>query len=72
MIQFWNKLLERRRAAPRPQLDQMRNNGRVEIVSGLKPGEQVVTAGHNKVDQGSRVVIDNSIALNRTDGSVIQ
>lgn len=47
-------------------------NGRVEIVSGLKAGEEVVTAGHNKVDQGSKVIIDNSIALNRVDGPVLQ
>lgn len=36
---------------------------RVAVTSGLKAGEQVVTAGHNKIDQGSKVVIDNSIAL---------
>jgi hypothetical protein len=41
-------------------------------VSGIKAGEQVVTAGQNKVDQGSRVVIDNSIALNRVDGPTLQ
>jgi membrane fusion protein (multidrug efflux system) len=46
--------------------------GRVQIVSGIKAGEQVVTAGQNKVDQGSRVVIDNSIALNRVDGPTLQ
>jgi membrane fusion protein (multidrug efflux system) len=47
-------------------------NGRVEIISGVKAGEQVVTAGQNKIDQGSKVVIDNSIALNRADDAVLQ
>jgi multidrug efflux pump subunit AcrA (membrane-fusion protein) len=46
--------------------------GRVAIESGLKPGDQVVTAGQNKIDQGSKVVIDNSIALKRQDTSTIQ
>ena len=46
--------------------------GRVSIASGLKPGDQVVTAGHNKIDQGSKVVIDNSIALKLQDTSTIQ
>jgi membrane fusion protein (multidrug efflux system) len=47
-------------------------DGRVEIASGLKPGDKVVTAGHNKIDQGSKVVIDNSIALKLNDTSAIQ
>jgi membrane fusion protein (multidrug efflux system) len=46
--------------------------GRVAVVSGVKPGEQVVIAGQNKIDQGSKVKIDNSIALNRTEGPVLQ
>jgi multidrug efflux pump subunit AcrA (membrane-fusion protein) len=46
--------------------------GRVAIESGLKPGDQVVTAGQNKIDQGSKVVIDNSIALKPQDTSTIQ
>lgn len=46
--------------------------GRVEILSGVKAGDQVVIAGQNKIDQGSKVKIDNSIALNRTEGPVIQ
>jgi membrane fusion protein (multidrug efflux system) len=40
--------------------------GRVNVVEGVKPGDQVVVAGQNKIDQGSRVRIDNSIALNLT------
>ncbi len=33
-------------------------DGRVQVVSGIAPGDQVVTAGQNKVDQGSKVVIE--------------
>jgi membrane fusion protein (multidrug efflux system) len=40
--------------------------GRVNVVDGVKPGDQVVVAGQNKIDQGSKVRIDNSIALNLT------
>jgi membrane fusion protein (multidrug efflux system) len=46
--------------------------GRVQVLSGIKSGEQVVVAGQNKIDQGSKVKIDNSIALNRTEGPVLQ
>ena len=46
--------------------------GRVAIDSGLKPGDRVVTAGHNKIDQGSKVVIDNSIALRLQDSTTLQ
>jgi membrane fusion protein, multidrug efflux system len=38
--------------------------GRVRIVEGLKSGDRVVIAGQNKIDQGSKVRIDNSVALN--------
>ena len=41
-------------------------DGRVNVVEGVKPGDQVVIAGQNKIDQGSKVRIDNSIALNLT------
>ena len=47
-------------------------DGRVAIDSGLKIGDQVVTAGHNKIDQGSKVVIDNSIALRLQDSTTLQ
>ncbi|WP_395685051.1 efflux RND transporter periplasmic adaptor subunit [Aestuariivirga sp.] len=47
-------------------------DGRVVIESGLEPGDKVVTAGHNKIDQGSKVVIDNSVALKLQDTSTIQ
>jgi membrane fusion protein (multidrug efflux system) len=36
---------------------------RVAIVSGLQPGEQVVTTGQIKLNNGSRVKIDNSQEL---------
>ena len=47
-------------------------DGRVEIESGLAAGDKVVTAGQNKIDQGSKVVIDNSIALKLQDTTTIQ
>lgn len=47
-------------------------NGRVQIVDGVKPGERVVTAGHNKIDQGSKVRIDNSVALRQADSPTIE
>jgi membrane fusion protein (multidrug efflux system) len=39
-------------------------DGRIQIVDGLKNGDRVVTAGQNKIDQGSKVRVDNSVALN--------
>ena len=47
-------------------------DGRVQIVDGIQPGDQVVTAGQNKIDQGSKVVINNSIALKAQDSVTIQ
>jgi RND family efflux transporter MFP subunit len=47
-------------------------NGRVQITDGLKPGDRVVTAGHNKIDQGAKVRIDNSVALRAADSATIQ
>lgn len=40
-----------------------RQGNRVVIVSGLKAGDLVVTAGQLKLQNGSRVVVDNSVAL---------
>lgn len=37
--------------------------GRVRILDGVKAGDQVVTVGQNKLDQGTKVRIDNSVAL---------
>ncbi len=42
-------------------------DGRVEISKGLKVGEKVVSAGHNKLRNGQAVSIDNSVEL---DGKV--
>lgn len=38
-----------------------RSGGIVEIVSGVKPGDRVVTAGQNRLSNGSPVSIDNTI-----------
>jgi membrane fusion protein (multidrug efflux system) len=46
--------------------------GRIAITSGVTTGDRVVTAGHNKIDQGSKVKIDNSIALSPVAGTVLQ
>ncbi len=37
------------------------NAGRIEIIDGLKAGDQVVTAGQNRLSAGSAVRIDNTI-----------
>lgn len=41
--------------------------GRVEVIEGLEAGDQVVTAGQNKLRNGQPVVVDNSVQL---DGQV--
>jgi len=46
--------------------------GRVQILSGIKEGEQVVTAGQNKIDQGSKVTINNAVALKTTASETVQ
>jgi membrane fusion protein (multidrug efflux system) len=38
-------------------------NGRVEIVSGLQAGEQVVIAGQVKLRNDQAVVVDNTLVL---------
>lgn len=38
---------------------------RVEIVKGLKPGEEVVRAGQTKLRNGMQVVVDNSVKLDK-------
>jgi membrane fusion protein, multidrug efflux system len=45
---------------------------RVQIVDGLQPGDQVVTSGQNKIDQGTKVTVNNSIALKEQDSATIQ
>ncbi len=46
-------------------------DGRVEIVSGLEPGDRVVSAGQNKLRTGQPVTVDNSVELEarRPDGA---
>jgi RND family efflux transporter MFP subunit len=61
------RVIERRFVKTGPVRD-----GRVAIASGIKPGDEVVTAGQNKIDQGSKVVIDNSIALQARDTNTLQ
>ncbi len=57
-------------AAPRPLIVERRfvqvgdtRDGTVSIVSGVEPGEMVVTSGQIKLFPGAPVVIDNSVAL---------
>ena len=38
-----------------------RSEGLVEILQGVKPGEQVVTAGQNRLTSGATVTVDNSV-----------
>ena len=38
-------------------------DGRVAILSGLEPGDQVVSVGQNKLYRGVRVLIDENVAL---------
>lgn len=38
-----------------------RSDGRVEILEGLKEGDEIVTAGQNRLSNGGPVVVDNSV-----------
>lgn len=42
-----------------------RSQGRIEIAQGVNAGDQVVTAGQNRLSNGSVVVIDNTIDPSR-------
>ena len=42
-----------------------RSRGVIEIVEGLEAGQQVVTAGQNKLSNGARVIIDNTVDPSR-------
>ncbi len=46
-----------------------RSGGIVEIVEGLEVGQPVVTAGQNKLSNGARVVIDNTVDPSAAEGS---
>jgi hypothetical protein len=45
-----------------------RAGGIIEIVEGLEAGQQVVTAGQNKLSNGARVIIDNTVDPSRREG----
>ncbi|MCR4267675.1 efflux RND transporter periplasmic adaptor subunit [Nitratireductor sp. ZSWI3] len=45
-----------------------RNDGLVEIRSGLEPGDIIVTAGQNRLSNGTPVAIDNTINPSVTEG----
>ena len=38
-----------------------RSDGLVEIAEGLQPGQEVVTAGQNRLSGGARVTVDNTV-----------
>jgi membrane fusion protein (multidrug efflux system) len=45
-------------------------DGRIEIISGLEEGSEVVSDGHNKLRNGQAVSVDNSVdpdAMNRRE-----
>jgi membrane fusion protein, multidrug efflux system len=48
-----------------------RSQGLVEIVEGIKAGDQVVTAGQNRLTGGARVTIDNSVNPLPTAASLV-
>lgn len=45
-----------------------RSGGRIEVVKGLAAGDQIVTSGQNRLTPGSKVKIDNSVALDAPAG----
>ncbi|TJV71994.1 MAG: efflux RND transporter periplasmic adaptor subunit [Mesorhizobium sp.] len=49
-----------------------RNNGVVEIVEGLKDGDQVVTAGQNRLFNGMSVAVDNTIDPSKSANKEVQ
>jgi len=49
-----------------------RNGGLVEITDGVAAGAQIVTAGQNRLSNGSVVVVDNSIDLSVAGQAAIQ
>ncbi|WP_246680869.1 efflux RND transporter periplasmic adaptor subunit [Mesorhizobium sp. B3-1-9] len=49
-----------------------RNNGMVEIAEGLKDGDQVVTAGQNRLFNGMSVAVDNTIDPSKSANKQVQ
>ncbi|MCB5411397.1 efflux RND transporter periplasmic adaptor subunit [Pseudogemmobacter faecipullorum] len=46
-----------------------RSGDRIEVVEGLKAGDEIVTSGQNRLTQGARVKIDNSVSLTPAQGA---
>ncbi|GAB1363069.1 efflux RND transporter periplasmic adaptor subunit [Rhodobacter sp.] len=40
-----------------------RSGGRIEVIKGLAAGDQIVTSGQNRLNPGTKVKIDNSVAI---------
>ncbi|WP_296737447.1 efflux RND transporter periplasmic adaptor subunit [Mesorhizobium sp.] len=49
-----------------------RNNGMVEIADGLKSGDEVVTAGQNRLFNGMSVAVDNTIDPSKSANKQVQ
>jgi len=49
-----------------------RNDGMVEITDGLKDGDQVVTAGQNRLFNGMSVAVDNTIDPSKSANKQVQ
>lgn len=49
-----------------------RNNGMIEIAEGLKDGDQVVTAGQNRLFNGMSVAVDNTIDPSKSANKEVQ
>jgi len=49
-----------------------RNNGMVEIVDGLKAGDEVVTAGQNRLFNGMSVAVDNTVDPSKSANKEVQ
>jgi membrane fusion protein (multidrug efflux system) len=47
-----------------------RSGDQIEILNGVEPGMKIVTSGQNKLSNGSKVAIDNSISLSSEQTSV--
>jgi membrane fusion protein (multidrug efflux system) len=52
-------VVERGRAEKRRVLTGSRENGQIEIIAGLQPGQIVVTSGQIKLSDGAKVKISN-------------
>jgi membrane fusion protein (multidrug efflux system) len=62
--------VESGKAGRRPVLTGTRENGQIEIVAGLRPGEIVVTSGQIKLGEGTAVKITNMPETGGHEGEV--